>query len=174
MYTLSAISHPDANLKKTKKCFGLPHLLRESHNGTQFLAWNKLVHLLVWIRHHFVSCFTNITELRYWNAHFLNLNILLNKTLGCHESNTLVFASSIFAEQLHVQCSPDNSHKIFANCPHIEVNGEVYNKKVTVFSKWSFVTVYSKATVYKCKLAVYKCKCFSLTLSGYSHCVNEK
>ena len=41
------------------------------------------------------------------------------------------------------------------------------NKKVTVLSKWSFVTVYSKA-------AVYKCKCFSLTLLGYSHCINEK
>ena len=40
-------------------------------------------------------------------------------------------------------------------------------KKVTVLSKWSFVTVYSKAVVYKCK-------CFSLALSGYSHCINEK
>ena len=44
---------------------------------------------------------------------------------------------------------------------------QIGNKKVIVFSKWSFVTVYSKA-------AVYKCKCFSSTLSGYSHCVNEK
>ena len=39
-------------------------------------------------------------------------------------------------------------------------------KKITVLSKWSFVTVYSKVAVYKCKLAVYskaavyKCKCF--------------
>ena len=31
-------------------------------------------------------------------------------------------------------------------------------KKITVLSKWSFVTVYSKAAVYKCKPAVYTCK----------------
>ena len=48
------------------------------------------------------------------------------------------------------------------------------NEKVTVLSRWSFVTVYSKPAVYKCKAAVYKCKCFSLALSGYSQCVNEK
>ena len=46
----------------------------------------------------------------------------------------------------------------------VSVQVEIKN---TVLSKWSFVTVYSKA-------AVYKCKCFSLALLGYSHCINEK